>query len=230
MLAADLKAGNITENVRLAMFAELMEVQPIALSKMPKAALDMPNGRIFYMLKHYGLNQLNFLYKNTFKKMASSNREVRAEGLKSLMSAMVILPVAGASIDSLKKWIKSGGEDFDIDDFPLRAGDYLLRMFGLSAYTLEKFSKNQNLGEVAIDWLAPPVSHYTAIIQGAVEAADGNYGLDNPLVQELPIAGDVLPFLLGSPASDFIAKETKATNINVPVDKNEFLRLFDDYK
>jgi len=230
MLAADLKAGNITENVRLAMFAELMEVQPIALSKMPKAALDMPNGRIFYMLKHYGLNQLNFLYKNTFKKMASSNREVRGEGLKSLMSAMVILPAAGASIDSLKKWIKSGGEDFDIDDFPLRAGDYLLRMFGLSAYTLEKFSKNQNLGEVAIDWLAPPVSHYTAIIQGAVEAADGNYGLDNPLVQELPIAGDVLPFLLGSPASDFIAKETKATNINVPVDKNEFLRLFDDYK
>ncbi len=230
MLAADIKAGNITENVRLAMFAELMEVQPIALSKMPKAALDMPNGRIFYMLKHYGLNQLNFLYKNTFKKMASSNPEVRGEGLKSLMSAMVILPAAGASIDSLKKWIKSGGEDFDIDDFPLRAGDYLLRMFGLSAYTLEKFSKNQNLGEVAIDWLAPPVSHYTAIIQGAIEATDGNYGLDNPLMQEIPIAGDVLPFLFGSPASDFIAKETKATNINVPLEKNEFLRLFDDYK
>ena len=230
MLAADLKAGNITENVRLAMFAELMEVQPIALSKMPKAALDMPNGRIFYMLKHYGLNQLNFLYKNTFKKMASSNREVRGEGLKSLMSAMVILPVAGASIDSLKKWIKSGGEDFDIDDFPLRAGDYLLRMFGLSAYTLEKFSKNQDLGDVAIDWLAPPVSHYTAIIQGAIEATDGNYGLDNPLVQELPVVGDVLPFLLGSPASEFIANETKATNINTPLEKHRFLRLFDDYK
>ena len=45
-IVSDLKAGlTLSENVKLHMFNELADIQPIALSEMPEAYLTVPNGR-----------------------------------------------------------------------------------------------------------------------------------------------------------------------------------------
>lgn len=212
LFVKDLENGNISENVRMAIWSELSEVQPLSLSKMPKTALDMPNGRIFYMLKHYGLNQLNFMYKQTIQKMKSGDAEVKREGLKNLLTGAVILPMMGASVLETKAWIKSGFYDFDEEKLPLRAGDYALRMFGLSAYTLDKVKRTGNPADALIDYALPPTSMYQNLIMGAAEAVDGNYGLDNPLVKNLPVVYPLLPFVLGDPAAVAQVEANRVTN------------------
>ena len=49
-LIGDLQRGDMTENVKLYLWNELSDVQPISLSEMPRGYLENPNGRIFYAL------------------------------------------------------------------------------------------------------------------------------------------------------------------------------------
>lgn len=211
----ELQAGNtMDENVRMMIFSELSEVQPISLSKMPKVALENPNGRVFYMLKHYALNQLDRAYRRTGKLIASGDPKQVAEGARNLATGLIILPLMGANIDEVRRWIKSGGQEFNFDNYPERAGEYLLRMVGMSTYSLDRLSKRADVSGFAVDLLAPPISVYEDLIFGSLDLTQEGINLDNRLVEELPVVGDLIQILTGRAERDwYIKKQKEATKV-----------------
>lgn len=94
----DIKNGVISENVKLLMFNELADVQPIALSEMPQWYLTSGNGRVFYMLKSFALKRIDIFRNECFDKMR--NGQVK-EGLQNLFRLAMLMMICGASKDML---------------------------------------------------------------------------------------------------------------------------------
>ena len=94
----DIKNGVISENVKLLMFNELADVQPIALSEMPEWYLTSGNGRVFYMLKSFALKRIDIFRNECFDKIR--NGQVK-EGLQNLFRLAMLMMICGASKDML---------------------------------------------------------------------------------------------------------------------------------
>ena len=91
----DLRAEDfeMTDNIKLLAFNELSDVQPVSLIEMPQAYLDIPNGRILFALKSWSIKQLDILRRDALQKMASKDRKVQAEGVKTILKfGLVVLP------------------------------------------------------------------------------------------------------------------------------------------
>lgn len=94
----DIKNGVISENVKLLMFNELADVQPIALSEMPQWYLTGGNGRVFYMLKTFAIKRIDIFRNECFDKIR--NGQVK-EGLQNLFMLAMLMTICGSSKDKL---------------------------------------------------------------------------------------------------------------------------------
>jgi len=113
-LMDDLAAGRVTENVKLLAFNTVSDAQPISLSEMPQAYLNQPNGRIFYTLKTYAVNQLNVL-KRTVSDPAYPDK-TRAESAKQLAAFATLYGAMNGTVEEVKDFIS--GEGFYVEDLP----------------------------------------------------------------------------------------------------------------
>lgn len=148
-LIKSLKAGDIkNENVRLLLWHELADVQPIALSEMPEKYLAHPNGRIFYMLKTFTIKQLAFMRREIFSEFAKGNH---VKGTANLTAFTGIWLLANGTADGMKSIIKN--EDFDVAD---NVVENLAQMTGFSKYSMEKGMRDGPVSSV-MDFVQPPV-------------------------------------------------------------------------
>lgn len=201
-LISAVKAGNTAdENVRLLMWQELSDAQPISLSKTPQTSLNNPDGRIFYALKMFALNQLNLVGRQTYKKIRSKNPAERAEGYKMTAMLLPTVAFAGASVAEIRKWLKNGMSGFDEESFPASMGEHMLKMVGASYWTIEQIQKG-NLGGAAGSYLGIPafgvgVDAFT----GAKEAFSEGITTDNTFIRRLPVVGNLFDVIFNSPDS-----------------------------
>ena len=144
---SDLRAGRNTENVKLALFMQLSDMQPISLSEMPVGYLENPNGRIMYALKTFMLKQWDILRRDAFGEMARGNV---GTGVKNLMAYTLAVTLAGLSGDALKDFIL--GRETDMND---KVASNLLRLAGLSKYTFFR-AKREGPGTAAVELVTPP--------------------------------------------------------------------------
>jgi len=72
-LMDDIGKKNLTDNVKLMLWNELSDVQPISLSEMPLKYLQSPNGRVLYTLKTFTVKQLDFMRKQIVDEAAKGN-------------------------------------------------------------------------------------------------------------------------------------------------------------
>ncbi len=126
----DLRSGTISENVKLLVFNELLDVQPVALSEMPEQYLKGGNGRIFYMLKSYTLKLFDVYRNDIFQKIGSGNQQETVEGLSNLVRLTAALMIMGATADFLKDLLFN--RDIDLDDIVV---DNIFKLFGITRYT-----------------------------------------------------------------------------------------------
>ena len=148
-LIKGLKKGDVkNENVRLLLWHELSDVQPIALSEMPQKYLESPNGRIFYMLKTFTIKQLAFMKREIFEEFGKGNT---ATGTRKLIAFTGIWLAANGGADKLKAMMK--GEEFDVADNTV---ENLAQMTGISKYTMESGMRDGPVS-AAMDFVLPPV-------------------------------------------------------------------------
>lgn len=124
----DIKNGVISENVKLLMFNELADVQPIALSEMPEWYLISGNGRVFYMLKTFMIKRVDIFRNECFDKIR--NGEVKI-GMQNLFKLSILMMLFGANKDAIIDMLF--GRDFDLTDTMV---NNFLGLFGLSKYSL----------------------------------------------------------------------------------------------
>ena len=158
-LIQDLKAGEFSDNVAVYLFNQLEEVQPIALSSMPQTYLDLPNGRIFYMLKSFTIKQLDLMRRDIFTKMAQGDIPGAFRGLTSLGTLFIL---ANGTADTLKDFMT--GKEVEFEDTLV---DNVWKLLGINRYTADKAASKPFTS--IVDTLAPPLSVYDRVYRAATD-------------------------------------------------------------
>ena len=183
----DLKAGNITDNVKLVLYNELAGVQPINLSQMPLNYLRNPNGRIFYSLKTFAIKQLDVMRRDIAQEFKAGNTKKATE---NLVAYMTIIPMMGATVDEAKDMLK--GQGTEINDIPDNYIENLFKVFGGSQYVMDKYVNKGQVGSAIGETIAPPLDWINALSEDIWKIMNGEFeGSESKAMRELPIIGKV---------------------------------------
>ena len=209
-LMQSLQKGEMDDNVKLMLWNELSEVQPISLSEMPAAYLNSPNGRVFYAMKSYMLKQLGLVRKDIVEQYRKGNKQ---EALVNATRYALIMGTANATVQDLRNYVKAGfdteGMNVDFTDastFADTASDAwtqaLMDIVFLSKYQKERHLKNGDWGQFIATQLMPASIGLTDMAgKAAKEIADDteqDYEAVKKLVTKLPVLGqDIYTFMLG---------------------------------
>ena len=156
-LLNDVAAKKTTDNVKLMLWNELSDVQPISLSEMPLKYLQSPNGRVLYTLRTFTVKQLDFMRKQIVDEYKSGNR---MGAMKNMAKFTTLFVAANSTVDAAKDFVK--GKDIDIEDHIV---DNVWTLAGLNKYTFKE-AKSKGLGSAAIQFVAPPLNVYDDITRG----------------------------------------------------------------
>lgn len=182
--AKDMQQGKITENVKYYLFNELTEVQPITLSQMPRKYLEVPNGRIMYALKSFAIKQLDVMKKNIYD-VYKSGHKLRAA--KNAVTYTALVAGANTTVEQFKKLIE--GKEINPEDLPEDFAFNLLKLFGGSKYTYNKYLSQGKLGDAAVKTIIPPIDIISAPVEDAIGYLSDkeNYKYKTP--KYIPLAG-----------------------------------------
>ena len=182
-LIADLKAGDITTNVKMFSFNNLADIQPVALSEMPQVYLDNPNGRILYMLKSFTLKQYDIVRRNIVQEWKKGNK---IQATKQAVLLAGYLTAANTGVDVTKDILN--GRDVRPEDLPEKALWALLGVFGMNKYTAERYIGRGDIKGAFINTLAPATPMIEAVWKGATEGfkEEPDYA---PVLKGVPMFG-----------------------------------------
>ena len=151
----DIKNNNITEDVKLMIWSQLADTQPIGRSGVPVGYLNNPHGRIIYQLKTYTINQLSLFYADGIYKikkgMATKNKKLFLQGIGNTAKLALLLTIFNAGADALKNLIM--GRKIDISDTLL---SNMLWNIGVSKYTFYRGQRDGYARALLENYLLPP--------------------------------------------------------------------------
>ncbi len=187
---ADIKAGNITDDVKILIWADLADTQPIGRSGVPTGYLDNPRMRLFYQLKTFTLNQISLFYADSLvniqKGIKYKNKEQFLKGVQNGFKLLLLLTAGNAAADVLKNLIM--GRDIDISDTVI---SNLLWNVGVSKYTFYRGKRDGYARALLSSYLTPPqLSIGDDIYMDVRKMAAGKcQGKDSQMWTYLPVIG-----------------------------------------
>ena len=200
-LVEDLKAGRITDNVKLYLWNELSNVQPVSLSEMPVSYLKAPNGRIFYSLKSFALKQVDMLRNDITKQVAKGNYR---EAARNLARYAVFVPTAGATMDEVKDFIM--GKEFNPEEIPDNYIENWFKVFMASEYTRSQGATGQVTAMVG-DTVAPPLGWIDSVGKDVYQLANEGDKVPDETLRQLPLVGKFWYNFFGGGLEKYEAKE-----------------------
>lgn len=212
-LIADLQAGRVTDNTKLLLWNELSDVQPISLSEMPAAYLNMKNGRILYSLKSFGLKQLDLVRRNIIMK---AQRGQVAEAFEEALKYGAIMGLSGGSVENARSFLR-GGFDLDatssMDD---AAFESLSKIFFMSKYTKEKFLQEGKYGSYAMNLIQPAAPSVLDTIGKSFDSVVFDQEVDfeafSRTMKNVPVAGSAYYYGVGGGAEKLIERIEEERN------------------
>lgn len=147
-LKSDLINSRRTQRVKEFAAAELGKLQPSDMAQMPKWYIDHPNGRLLYMLRTFGIKQLQQIDRLVVEQAKQGNRK---EAIKNALAYVTIVGGGNALLNELRQPLKGkeiGEEGRYLDVAGGRALEYFVdfhlgvaSLNSQSAYTLEKLAE-----------------------------------------------------------------------------------------
>jgi hypothetical protein len=144
-LIDDLANDRMTDNVKLMLWNELSDVQPISLSEMPKKYLDMPNGRILYALKTFTLKQFDLIRRDMIDKARAGGPKEKAEAMTNALRYATAMGLSGATVQQAKDILTKG--ELDPESFPEDVYESLMSIMLFSRYARERYLEQGRVGE-----------------------------------------------------------------------------------
>ncbi|MDB4417003.1 hypothetical protein N9232_00500 [Akkermansiaceae bacterium] len=194
---ADLKAGQISDNVKLYSFNKLADVQPIALSEMPEGYLRAKNGRLLYMLKSFTLKQLDIVRRNVVQEWNKGNK-LQASKQAALLAGYVT--VANMSTQSVKDLLM--GREVRVEDIPDKSLWALLGAYGLNQYTYDRYLARGDVKGAAFAYVAPATPIIDAAFTLATELPEDDPKLE-PVLRGIPLVGPLVYSWFGGGAEKY---------------------------
>jgi len=196
-LVTDLKAGNVTDNVKLYLFNELADIQPIALSGMPQGYLDSPNGRILYMLKSFTLKMYDVVRREIVKEWTQGNK---GTAIKNAGLLSGYLTVANTGIQTSKDMLL--GREVRPEDLPSKSLWSLLGVLGLNKYTSERYLERGDIKGALVNTLVPATPLIDAVVTLGKELPKDDPNLE-PALKGIPVVGPMLYNWFGGGAEKY---------------------------
>jgi hypothetical protein len=170
------KNEHLSDNLKLMLWNDLADTQPIGLSEMPERYLKMPNGRLFYAYKTFTLKQMNYMRETLVR--GEGNPAKRAANLVYFTSLFV---AGNAPVDYAKDFL--AGKDLDFEDNVL---DNIAGVLGTNKYA---FDKSRGLGGLMMEAFKPvPLVQGFGALDTASQAVMGN--IDVPgIAEKAPVVG-----------------------------------------
>ncbi len=185
-LVSDLNNGKLSDNVKLMLYSELADVQPISLSQMPEGYLRSPSGRILYMLKTFSIKQLDVLRKDVVQNIKKGNY---AEAGKNAAAYLTIMPMMGATVQETKDFLLGRGgnpEDIIKDNYI----ENIFKTFGSSEYVMNNYVSKGRIIPAIGEMIAPPLDWIDAIGTDIYKAQKGEFvGEESKIMAQLPGVG-----------------------------------------
>lgn len=152
---ADIKSGKVTEDVKILVFCDLADTQPIGKSGVPTGYLNHPNWRLFYQLKTFMLNQMSLFYADSMvniqKGIKHKNKAQFLKGVQNGFKLVLLLTAGNATADVLKNLIM--GREIDLEDTVV---SNLLWNIGVSKYTFYKGQREGYAWALFTSYIVPP--------------------------------------------------------------------------
>lgn len=186
----DLQTGRMSENVKFYAFNELADMQPVALSEMPQAYLNNPDGRIFYMLKSFMIKQYDVVRREIVQEFNKADTLAgKAEAVKKGATLLGYLAVGNGATGMIKDMAL--GREVDVDQIPDRAMWSLLGIYGFNKYTSERYLSQGDFVGALVNQLAPAAPLIDAAFRGAADVVKGEADEDTVarLVKPVPVVG-----------------------------------------
>ena len=202
-LIADLKAGEITENVKFFAFNELSDVQPISLSELPEKYLNSKNGRLLYMLKSFTLKQLDLVRNRVIGEWKKGNK---LDAVKQAGLLAGYLSTANMGTQAVKDLML--GREVYADDIPDKALWALIGGFGMSEYTWDRYLSQGKIIEGTVDYLTPATPVIEAALTGALEIGEDEPDFA-PVLKGVPLVGSLLYSWVGGGAENYNERQEK---------------------
>ena len=209
LLVDDLKSGAMSEDVKLYLWSELADMQPIGLSEYPLKYLQNPNGRIFYSLKTYTLKQLDYVRETIVDEVAKGNY---ATAGKNTMLYLALVPTASTAVGLLKDAVLKRPVDLE-DEIGDRYVDNILKVVGASEYLADKFNDGK-FGDLILEPVLPPLdylNHVGDLMMTSISKAGGDTEAeyDLKLLNSLPLVGRFMYNFMGGGLEKYIETKDK---------------------
>ena len=151
----DLNNGIMSDLVKSHMNAEVMRIQPISRSQMPRMYLDHPNGRMVYQFRTWGLNQIELFRQDVWRGMRSNNPAERKMAAAKGLVFLTGVGTTNAVITEAQKLL-TRRETSTLEETPDDVFWQMLGNFGLfDRYGIEK-SIERGEGEYYLNTFMPP--------------------------------------------------------------------------
>ncbi len=146
----DLKAGRMTDDIRFLAFSTILDIQPKALTELPRGFLRGGNARLFYMVKTFQIRQLDYIRNEALAKIAEPGAKNKVAGIVRLGTLVLAMAAMGMGTDAIKDWLL--GRKTSLTD---RVLDNILKVAGFSKWTIYK-ARQEGIGSATMKMILPP--------------------------------------------------------------------------
>lgn len=213
-VVSDFKSGKITEDVKLVLFNELLDVQPVAALETPEAYLRAKNGKILYTLKLFTIRQVDLIRRDAFQKIrkgvATKDASLASEGMVNFMKLMSFLLAMHTGVDYVIDIIKNmpsilAGDDYEPPELEDKVIQNIYKTFGLNKYSIDQLGRPflpESPSGVFADMVAPPTKTLDNFVRDINSIRNNKLGNPKDLrtLRSLPIGGELWWFWFGGGA------------------------------
>jgi len=203
-LVKELQAGEVTDRVKLFVWNELSDVQPISLSEVPKAYLNSPNGRIFYALKSFTIKQLDILRKDIYQQAKKGNLK---EATRNAVGYMLLVGGLNGVIQEVKDAMLTKGEAGNLEDIPDNMVEHIFKNFGASEYIIDRYGSQGKVAQAVINTLSPPVGYIDDIGTDIIKLVTEGDVLPERTIKNLPVFGKLWYMYFGGGMEKMMERE-----------------------
>jgi hypothetical protein len=209
-LISDLQQGLVTDRTKLLLWNELADVQPIALSEMPRAYLEMTNGRIFYSLKSFGLKQLGLIRQNIIQR---AQRGDVSGAFEEALRYSAIIGLSGGTVENARNFLRSGGDTRATQSLDDASFEALAKILFVSKYARERFVQEGKLGEYALSLVTPAapslIDDAGVAVKNILFEQEMNQDAFDSAMTNVPILGRGYYYMVGGGAEKLLERVEK---------------------
>ena len=193
----DLKDGKVSENIKMLLAAELMDVQPLSLSEMPPNFAMGGDWRVRYMLRSYQIKFLDVARRDILDTFKTD----KSKAMKNLITLSTAAVLSKMGVEALKDFLFN--RDFIPDE---EFQDAMLSLLGFNRYSLGQVNRQGPVDTMTENIIPAPrfIDSLYRDVKGTI--IDGDSPIEWESIRSVPIGGELFYWWVGGGRSKMASK------------------------